>query len=125
MLDSFWFSVLVGSVLGFLAGLGVGGGSLLILWLTGVLQMDASTARSINLLFFLPAAIISVIFRKKQGKLPFRKIMPAILAGALSAGVFSLLRMHIETEVLRKLFGILLLVTGIREIFYHKKTATR
>lgn len=124
MVESFWFSAFLGSILGFLAGLGVGGGSLLLLWLTAVLDMDAGTARSINLLFFLPASIISILFRHKQGKIPFRKIYPAILAGCIGAGSCSYLRFYIQTDMLKKLFGYLLLATGLRELFYHKKTAT-
>ena len=47
----------VGAILGFLSGLGVGGGSLLILWLTAVLGTEQRAAQGINLLFFLPAAV--------------------------------------------------------------------
>ena len=36
--------ILVGSVLGFLTGLGIGGGSLLILWLTIGIGMEQSVA---------------------------------------------------------------------------------
>ena len=42
MLGSLPFSVLVGTVLGFLSALGIGGGSLLILWLTLVLGWEPS-----------------------------------------------------------------------------------
>ena len=47
----------VSTLLGFLTGLGIGGGSLLILWLTLVENQGIETARGINLLFFLPAAL--------------------------------------------------------------------
>ena len=56
MLESLPVMLLVGIVLGVLSGLGIGGGSLLILWLTFVLGMDHETARGINLLFFVPSA---------------------------------------------------------------------
>lgn len=118
MLESLPFCVFVGLVLGFLAGLGVGGGSLLILWLTLALGMPHSQARVINLLFFLPSALISSLFRWKQGCLDIRKILPAVIAGCISAGIFSLLGKHIDTELIQKLFGVLLLVAGIRELFY-------
>ena len=73
----------VSTVLGFLTGLGVGGGSLLILWLTLFLQEPQNTARTINLLFFLPAALVACLFRHKQGTLKLEKIYPAIVAGII------------------------------------------
>lgn len=118
MLDSFPIAVIAGAVLGYLAGIGVGGGSLLILWLTLVLDMPQGTARSVNLMFFLAAAGAVSLFRWKQGKLELRKILPAIVTGCAAAAVFSWLSTQIDVERFRKLFGILLLVTGARELFY-------
>lgn len=123
MLESFPFAAAVGAVLGFLAGLGVGGGSLLMLWLTVVLGTQYTTARTINLLFFIPTALISCFFRRKQNTLDFRKILPAMICGTVSAAVFSLLSSHLELEMLKKLFGILLLITGLRELFYRPRKA--
>ena len=108
----------VGTVLGFLAGLGIGGGSLLILWLTMVLGMDQGTARSINLLFFLPAAVIACCFRWKQGHINWKQILPAILSGCIAAGIFSFWGSTLDLELLKKLFGGLLIITGLRELFY-------
>ena len=110
--------LLVGTVLGFLAGLGIGGGSLLVLWLTVVVGTDPQTARCINLLFFLPAALISCFFRKKQGKIDLKQLFPAILAGCLAAGLFSFLGARLDTSLLKKFFGGLLIVTGVRELTY-------
>jgi len=114
-------AVLVGTVLGFLAGLGIGGGSLLILWLTLVLGMDQAAARGINLLFFLPSAAIACCFRWKQGAISWRRIFPAIAAGCIGAGVLSWVGAGMDTEVLKKLFGALLLATGVRELLYKSK----
>ncbi len=118
MLESVLACILVGTVLGFLAGLGTGGGSLLILWLTAVLGTAQETARAINLLFFLPAAVIACCFRWKQGYVNFGKLWPAIVFGCLSAAGGSWLASHIPTEAIKKLFGILLLFTGLRELLY-------
>lgn len=115
---------LIGTILGILSGLGTGGGSLLILWLTLAQGTDPAAARIINLLFFLPAAAISVLFRWKQGTLPLKKILPAILAGTISAGGFSLLAQHLDVALLKKGFGFLLLATGIREVLYRPKSDT-
>ena len=67
MLVSLPISIFTGVLLGFLAGLGIGGGSLLILWLTLVLHADPENARMINLMFFLTAAGSVSIIRWKKG----------------------------------------------------------
>lgn len=113
--------ILVGSVLGFLTGLGIGGGSLLILWLTIGIGMEQSVARAINLLFFLPSALIACLFRHKQGALNFRKIFPAIVSGIVSAAFFSRIGSRISEDSLKTAFGFLLILTGIRELFYKPK----
>lgn len=122
MLESFPISLLVGTVLGFLSGLGTGGGSLLILWLTAVLGTPQADARGMNLLFFLPSALIACLFRWRQGTLPLRKVLPAIIAGCAAAYLFSRLSMKLNLQLLKKLFGVLLLLTGLREITYKPKT---
>lgn len=121
MLNSLAVTLCIASILGFLAGLGVGGGSLLILWLTMVLGMEQSVARSINLLFFLPAAAVSCLFRWKQGKLDLSASLPAIAAGSAAAALFTWLSGQIETELLKKLFGGMLIFTGLRELLYRSK----
>lgn len=121
MLDSMPLTIIVGSVLGFLSGIGVGGGSLLILWLTLVLGMNQGDARIINLLFFIPSALIASLFRWKQGRLDIKKVLPAIIGGCISAGIFSLLGKRLDVALLKKLFGVLLLATGIRELLYKPK----
>ena len=108
----------MGTALGFLSGLGVGGGSLLVLWLTLVLDMDPETARGINLLFFLPSACIACLLRWKQGTLHFRPLLPAILAGCAAAACFSFLSAGLPIEMLKKHFGCLLLDTGTRELLF-------
>ena len=118
MLESLPVVLIIGTALGFLAGIGVGGGSLLILWLTLVLGMDHPQARIINLLFFLPSAIVSSIFRWKQGKLELKKVLPAIIVGCVAAGVCSFLSSSMDISLLQKLFGGLLILTGIRELLY-------
>lgn len=124
MLESFPVLLIVSTVLGFLAGIGVGGGSLLILWLTLVLQLEYPQARILNLLFFLPSAVISSLFRWKQGTLQVKKVLPAIVAGCIAAGISAWVGTMFDTALLKNLFGILLLVTGIRELFYKPKSKT-
>ncbi len=118
-----WITLPVAIVLGFLAGLGVGGGSLLMLWLTFVVGMEYGQARIINLLFFLPSALIATLFHRKQGSVDIKKILPAVVTGCAFAALFSYMGNKIDTTLLKKCFGGLLLVTGLRELFYRPRKA--
>lgn len=123
MLESLPAILIIGAVLGFLTGLGVGGGSLLMLWLTVVLSTDQAVARSINLLFFLPSALITCLIRSKKKELDWKAFFPAILSGCLSAILFSFFAARLDTELLKKGFGIVLLIAGARELFYRERKA--
>ena len=120
MLESLPVILIVGTVLGFLSGLGIGGGSLLIIWLTVVLGSDPLVARSINLLFFIPSALVACGLRMRQGDLMVKPLLPAILAGCAAAAVFSRVSTILNVEVLKKLFGIVLLAAGLRELLYRR-----
>ena len=109
-------AIFVGAVLGFLSGLGVGGGSLLLLWLTLVMGEPQETARVMNLMFFLPCAFIATLYRWKQSKLPLPIALPAVLGGVLGAALGCLLGPQINAELLKKAFGILFILTAIREL---------
>ncbi len=122
MLD--WIAFPVAIILGFLAGLGVGGGSLLMLWLTMVVGMEYPQARIINLMFFLPSAIIATLFHRKQGSVKIKKILPAALFGCIAAAAASYIGKQINIDFIKKLFGGLLLFTGARELFYKPKDNT-
>jgi len=117
------FPLLIGSILGFLAGMGVGGGSLLLLWLTQVVMIPQPQARILNLLFYLPAALTATIFRGRKNGIQTDVVLPALVAGCVTAVLFSLLSRHLEIELMKKLLGGLLILTGLREIFYRPRKA--
>ena len=121
MVNSNLFQILVAALLGTLAGLGVGGGSLLMLWLTSAAGVAYPEARTINLLFFLPCALISTLFRWRQGSISPKNLLPAIAAGAGCAILGAWLSGQLHLQLLKKLFGGLLILTGIRELLYKPK----
>ena len=123
MLDTIPVILIVSTALGFLTGLGVGGGSLLIVWLTAMLSMDPVTARGINLLFFMPSALISCGLHIKRKTLIVKPLVPAIIAGCIAASIFSGLSTVVDAHILKKAFGIVLLAAGLRELFYRPRNA--
>ena len=120
---AFLFPVLIGTVFGLLAGLGVGGGSLLLLWLTQVIMMDQVQAKLLNLLFYLPAALVTTIFRAKQKTIQTDITLPALIGGCIAATAFSALASNINIVFAKKLLGGLLILIGIREVFYRPRNA--
>ena len=110
-----------GAALGFLSGLGVGGGSLLLLWMTLVLGADPAQARVMNLMFFLPSALIATAFRWKQSKPDWSLILPAMTAGLLGALAGNYLGPVLNKDLLKKALGILFLATGLRELLWKPK----
>lgn len=119
----FLIPLLIASLLGFLAGMGVGGGSLLLLWLTQVVILSQEQAKILNLLFFLPAAIVATFFHKKQKITRPDITRPGIIAGCIAAACISLFAKDWNLEMIKKLLGILLLFTGLKEIFYRPRKA--
>lgn len=109
------WSGLAGLVCGTLSGFGIGGGSLLMVWMTAILSMEQRTAQAINLLFFLPSAICSLVFHIKQKQIVWKTAIPAMVAGGLMAGLAAWIGQSIQPDLLRKLFGGFLLLVGISQ----------
>ena len=70
---------LVGGLTGILSGFGVGGGSLLLVYLTGIAEVEQTLAQGINLLYFLPAAAAALPTHFKNGYIDKKAALPAVL----------------------------------------------
>ena len=121
-MSAFLLAVLAGAVTGVLSAFGIGGGSLLLIYLTAFAGIDQHQAQGINLLYFLLAALPA---HRKNGLLEKRAIVPAVCAGLAASAIAAWISGGLDTGLLRKLFGAFLLVIGLRELFQKdpKKTA--
>ena len=111
---------LAATVLGILSSLGLGGGSLLLLFLTA-LGWAPGEARAMSLLFFFPAACLSLLRNKE--KLPWRLLLPGLSLGLITAAAGALLAEQLDPSPFRKALGILLILVGLREVFHRKPPA--
>lgn len=116
--------LLAGTATGVLSAFGVGGGSLLLIYLTAFAAVDQHQAQGINLLYFLPAAAAALPAHHKNGLLDKKTILPAILAGLAAAGLAAWVSNSLDTGLLRKLFGLFLLYIGLTELFRKDKKQT-
>ena len=112
-----WLAVVVGIVTGVLSGFGIGGGSLLILYLTAVMGVGQYQAGGINLLYFLCCAPTALISHIRHRRVEWRAVLWCSLAGVGSSVAAAWLASVINTALLRRGFGVLLLYVGIRELF--------
>lgn len=118
-----WLLIAAVSLLsGILGSLGMGAGAVLLLYLRVYGGMDQLEAQGINLIFFLPIAVFSIIMHTRSGLVSWKAALWCILAGlpAVFLGVF--VGNALGNDWLSKLFGALLLFVGIRELFYKEKS---
>ena len=100
---------------------GVGGGTLLLLVMTLFLDIDQRTAQGINLLFFLPTAVSALLCHAKSGYLDKPTLKAAVPVAVLAAAAGAWLATAVDVELLRKPFGIYLLISGISLLWPGKK----
>ena len=111
------FAALAGAATGILSGFGVGGGTLLLIYLTAIAGMAQQQAQGINLLYFLPSAAAALPAHIRHGYVEKSVLLPAILAGLICALLASWAAIGLDTGLLRRCFGGFLLVVGLRELF--------
>lgn len=113
-------SAVVGFLTGVLASMGLGGGFILVVWLTIFEEVGQRAAQGINLLFFLPIALISLVFHLKNHLVNIKLVKKLALGGVLGAVIGTYGAQLIDNDLLRKLFAVFLLAFGLRELFSRK-----
>ena len=103
-----WIDQIAGLFSAVAGALGLGGGGVLVLYLTLGMHMPQLRAQGINLLFFLPCALVSILMNWKKKLIHWKSVIPMALGGL--AGM-------IKGEWLGKLFGCFLLIVGLIELF--------
>ena len=109
-------AALAGAITGVLSGFGIGGGSLLLIYMTSFAGVEQNLAQGINLLYFLPTAATALPAHVKNGYIEKAALLPAILAGLAGTALAAWAATAMEVGMLRKCFGVFLLVIGVREL---------
>ncbi len=117
----FLINALAGALTGILTGFGVGGGTLLILYMQAFTDVSQATAQGINLAYFLPTAGASLIGHIREGRVVWRAVVIAGGVGLICGALTATLVGRLDDGVLRKIFGAFLIAVGISEVFIKKK----
>lgn len=107
--------ILFGVLGGVLGGMGMGGGTLLIPLLTIFLSVEQKSAQGINLIAFLPMAIVALIIHFKNKMVSFKEILWIIIPGMIASISFSFIASSLNNQVLSFLFGIFLILIAVYE----------
>lgn len=103
-----------------LGALGMGGGGILVLYLTAYAKMDQLAAQGINLVFFVPVAVVALLIHHGNRLVAWKTALLCILLGSIGVYLGVNLAMLIGSQLLSKLFGGFLLIIGLRELFAKK-----
>ena len=117
----FAIAVLVGAATGVISAWGIGGGTLLVIYMSAFANVEQQTAQGINLLYFLPTAVAALITHIKNKLVEWRAVIPTVIAGVPAAIATSLFATQLDTDILRKGFGVFVIVVGITEVFRKTK----
>ena len=109
--------LLAGTATGILSGFGVGGGTLLLIYMTTFAGVPQNLAQGVNLLYFLPAAATALPAHIKTGYIDGTTVWPAALAGLAGTALAAWLATGLDVALLRRCVGGFLLVVGLRELF--------
>lgn len=113
---------LAGVLTGILSGFGVGGGTLLLIYMTLFAGLEQTQAQGINLLYFLPTAALALPAHIKNGFIEKPILFPSILSGLVCAALAAWTATRLEVTLLHRLFGGFLLYVGISELLRKPST---
>jgi hypothetical protein len=108
--------ILIGICAGIISGMGIGGGTLLIPALTIIMGIEQKMAQTINLIYFIPTAIMALTNHIKNKRIEKNNLWIIIISGIIGAVIGSLIAGYVKSDLLRKLFGGFLGIMGILEI---------
>ncbi len=117
-------NIIIGFLTGVAASMGLGGGFILIIYMTVFTDISQKASGGINLLFFLPIALISIIIHTKNKLIEWKLVPLACIVGAGGVALGYLLLSVLDEDILRKIFAVLLILVGIKEIFHKNSKKT-
>lgn len=108
---------LAGFLAGLIGGLGLGGGGVLVMFLTVFAGVSQLKSQGVNLIFFIPVGLAALLLHIRHHLVDFRTALPAVLLGLAGSLAGSLLARRMGADTVRRIFGTLLAGLGLWEAF--------
>lgn len=119
------FGIIASLVAGTFSSMGMGGGGIMIIYFSLFTSIPQLTAQGINVIFFIPIALIAVIIYHRKKLIDWRIVLPFAGFGIISSLAGTFLAEIIGGDILSKIFGTLLLVMGARQLFARNKKSEK
>lgn len=116
-----FFEVLAGVLGGIIAGMGMGGGTLTIPILTIFLGFEQIQAQGVNLIAFLPMAVVALIIHFKNHLVDYKNTWLLAVVGCVFSVGGALVANHVSNVVLKKIFALFLIGLAIWQFVEMKK----
>jgi len=87
--------------------------------------VDQHIAQSVNLLFFIPTAVVALFIHFKNKRVNLKMAIPIVAFGLIGAFFGSKMAIGLSGTDLKKWFGFFLLAMGIYEMFRKDKAMER
>ena len=110
------WEIIGGLIGGLIGGMGMGGGTLLIPILTLFAGFQQLEAQGINLISFIPMSVIALILHFKNKLVRFKETYWLAIIGAIVSLLSALIAVHINNNILKKIFAIFLIAIGIWQL---------
>ena len=118
-------NIIIASIAGLLSGaagaMGLGGGGVLMIYLTVFSAVPQFKAQGINLLFFIPTAVVAVILYAKKKMIKWKMLIPVVISGVAGVVLGYFLSGVLGGKFVKTIFAIMLMLLGTREIFTKKQ----
>ena len=108
-------ALLAGLFSGIAGSMGLGGGAVLIIYLSLFTDTDRITAGGINLIFFIPISLIAVIIYSLKKEIKWKTVIPFALFGLLGVVLGLWISSFLSAKLLGKIFGGILIIMGLRQ----------
>lgn len=114
---NFWLDFIVSTLAAVLQGLGIGSSGTLVIYLTMWAGWEQVTAQRVNLIFFIFSAVAALFFHIRKRKIYWGVLLCLTLFGVLGAVAGSLLLNVFDPDLVRKIFGGMLVISGLLGLF--------
>lgn len=109
--------IIFGLIAGMVTGLGMGGGTVLILLLSIFMKLDQHIAQATNLVFFIPTSLAAIITNVKHKNVDLKLAINISFFGVIGAIIGAIISDNISSEHLRKYFAIFIFIIALHEVY--------